>query len=160
MNRSQRQAGASGPPSAVERASIARAAVSYAGAPGLPLHVESGPVWSGDSRRVAILERQLGSGRMALTILSASGGVATVPVPDSARESSSLAWLDGRVAVGAGPAALVVDPSSGTCAGLDSESSRALEEVAAAGQTDRDNRRVVEEVLRRLGAREGVARPN
>jgi hypothetical protein len=136
------------------------------------MHLEAGPVWSDDSERIAILERELpvGSshgealpqpqeGRMAVTIISTKGLVVTVPVPSSTRDNPSLTWIGNRVAVGSGTGSLVVDPSRRLYSPLDADSAAAVENARTANKV-RDDGRGIDDELRRLGAREGVARAN
>jgi hypothetical protein len=142
-----------------ERSSVTWAAITYGGADELGMHVETGPLWSDDSQRIAILERQLSSGKITVTTLSVRGEVLRVNVPASARDDPSLTWIGIRVAAGSGTNAVVVDPASGTYSPLDADSSVALEEVAQARQRARDERLAVTDIVKKAGAREGVARP-
>jgi len=145
----------------VHRVYIDDGAASYAGVRGAPIHMEAGPVWSEDSQRVAVLERQIQSGQMAVTTVSIRGEVVTVPVPSDTKDNPSLTWIANRVAVGSGGSALVVDPISNAYSlPLDRDSSAILEGVAQAGRKARDAERSVSDVQARLGAREAVARPD
>ena len=134
--------------------------VSYAGVGGVPVHVEAGPVWSGDSLRVAVLERQVQSGQMAVTTISTQGAVVTVPVPSETRVNPLLTWIGNRVALGSGSGALVVDPTGKAYSLVLDRDSSILDEAAQAGREIRDAKRSVLDVQIRLGAREAVAKPN
>jgi hypothetical protein len=142
------------------RVDIDDGAVSYAGARGEPIHLEAGPTWSGDSQWVAVVERQINSGRMAVTTLSIRGQSVTVPVPSDTRDDPTLTWIGDRVAVGSGGSARVIDTARRVYLPLDGDSSAILEEATRARERISDDRRGIEDLLKRLGAREGVARPN
>jgi hypothetical protein len=144
----------------IGRVEIDDGTLSYAGVRGAPIHLEAGPVWSEDSQRVAILERRLQSGQIALTTISIRGEVMTVPVPSYTKDDASLTWMGIRVAVGLGGTALVVDPTRSVYMPLDPESSVILERVAHTSQSIRDDQQSMEDVVKKLGGREGVARPN
>jgi hypothetical protein len=157
----------------VMRSSVGNAPVSYAGDPGAPIHLEAGPLWSEDSHSVALLERQVPAGvgrgevvpqpqngQMAVTTISITGEVIRVPVPANTRDDPTLTWIGSRVAVGTGSNALVVDPASRTYLPVDVDSAGIIQRAEAARQKVLDDRHSVEEVLRKLGAREGVASPN
>jgi len=143
-----------------ERASSEQAAVSYAGTSKAGIHLEAGPVWSEDSQWVAIVERQIDSDRIAVTTLSIRGQVVTVQVPSDMRDDPTLTWIGDRVALGSGRSALVVDTARRAYLPLDSDTSAILKEATRTRQRISDDQQGIEDALKRLGAREGVARPN
>ena len=155
------------------RTSVDDAPVSYAGAPGDPIHLEAGPVWSADSQWVAVLERRVSAevgrgevpsqpqmGPISLTTISIRGEVRKAPVPSSAKDDPMLTWISGRVAIGHDSKGIVVDPASGTYAPVDVDSAAVLRDASDARQKVRECRDDVNRVLKVLGAREGVAKPN
>ena len=152
--------------------SIGPAAISYRGATSRGMHIEAGPVWSEDSQRIAILEREMPDmdgpyenplqpryGQMSLTTISVRGERVTVPVPYSTRDNPALTWVGTRVAVGSGDGALIVDPATKTFAPLDAASAAAAQTTVRSAQKASEDRRRIQDVLTRLGAREGVAKP-
>ena len=135
--------------------------LSYAGAGGLAIHLEAGPVWSEDSERVAILERQIDSGRLAVTTISTGGQVVTVPVPGQTRDDPTLTWIETRVAVGSGSNAVVVEPARRVGWPVDVESAAILQKAARARQKALDDRKAVDVLVGRLGGTRGCCqKPN
>jgi hypothetical protein len=100
------------------------------------------------------------NGQMILAVLSVRGEVIKVPVPGYTKDDPTLTWVGQLVAVGSGGKTLIVNPASGTYSPIDIESEAAIRAARTRGQNLADDRKNVGDIVRRLGANEGTARPN
>ena len=121
--------------------------------------VLSGPVWSHDSSAVAVLEKRIDSGALALTTVSTKGRTATVRVPRHLQEDASLTFVESNVVVRSTGGSLLVDPPGKTVGPVPDDIRRIPEQADQLRQRTAESRKNLERVLRRLEAREGAACP-
>jgi len=120
--------------------------------------VLAGPVWSPDSRSVAVIEKRASTGEVALTILPLAGGVHRVPIPTPSGklDDASLNWFGSKVVVGRGVNAIAIDSATRRFDVITPEISDRLKRSARARDDAEATRKRVEAVVRQLGGREGI----
>jgi hypothetical protein len=126
--------------------------VAYGGTGKLRIRV--GPIWSDDSRSVAVLEEAPGSS--AVTILWLEGRADKVPITAEALGSRYLRWAGEYIVVGSGSYRLAIDRRTRQTMPLSAEIARKLERAAEGKSKSSSD---AQEVVRRLGGKEGVVWP-
>ena len=113
-------------------------------------------VWSPDSKGVAFLEQQVELKQVGLSVLSVSGQVVTVRLPDLAAGHQPIEWLDTKVVVGEGPGRLLVDPQARTVIALPNQMEPRIERVHQAVAKEVEAKKAMEVLVHKLGGTEGV----
>ena len=113
-------------------------------------------VWSPDSKRVAFLEQQVELKQVGLSVLSVSGQVVTVRLPDVGAGHQPVEWLDTKVIVGEGPGRLLVDPQAKTIIGLLNQMDPRIERIHQAVAKEVEAKKAMEVLVLKLGGTEGV----
>ena len=114
------------------------------------------PVWSSDSKRVAFLQRQVGTGQIALSFLSITNETSTVPLILDPEGKHSLQWIGKEVMVDEGPDAVLVDPDTKSVTSVPANMSPRIEELRKAKAKRAESKKATEELVRKMGGREGV----
>ncbi|HLK21886.1 MAG TPA: hypothetical protein VKT81_23220, partial [Bryobacteraceae bacterium] len=86
-----------------------------------PILVLAGPVWSQDSSQIAVLEKQVDSGELAVTTVSTAGQIDRVPVPQNFGENASLTFIAHNVAIRSAARSLLADTRQKTVGALAGE---------------------------------------
>jgi hypothetical protein len=73
------------------------------------MFLPAGPVWSPDSKQLAVLEQDGLTGEAAVTILLLDGTYTRIPIPVSILEHPAIAWVGTRVVAGEGSDSVQID---------------------------------------------------
>ena len=126
---------------------------------GLPydIHIPISPVWSSDSQHIAVLEKRAATGETAVVIIGLDRGTTRIAVPASMLEDPEIDWTGSMIVVGRGANAIQVDPMTKSITPVTSNTVDDLKRRAAKQSALAAIRKRVDDVVLRLGAREGVA---
>jgi hypothetical protein len=130
--------------------------VSYGGEGDSEIYIIAGPVWSSDSRNVAIIEKRKGTGELACTVVSVLGRVNRVPLKGLVFDAPSLRWGGSRIMIGDGADAILVDPNLKRVGSVTSDVADPIRIIA---QQERALQQQVERLKQQLKASEVVAQP-
>lgn len=124
-----------------------------------PILVSAGPVWAQDSTQIAVLEKQLDSGELAITTVSTTGQIDRVPIPQSFGEKPELALIDHKVVIRSATRSLIVDTRQKTVGALTGDIATTLAQADQDRQKSDQARERIKGLVKRLDAREGVEAP-
>lgn len=114
------------------------------------------PVWSPDSQKIALIEREYTTGNVSAVVLSLTGAVVRIRVTREVAEHPAVTWVGDAVVVGE-RGILQIDPGSkfsSTRLSLDAANALKASKIR---QTDAERKtKRIEELVNRLGGREGI----
>jgi hypothetical protein len=129
------------------------------------IQIVAGPVWSADSREVAIVERDLGTNEAAVTVLSIQGAVERTPIPISPDVigEDDLEWVGSQPVVTARGKTVTIDRALRSARPALSEEITKLQQVRE-GESKRvkgenDALSAVMRVLQKLHGTQGAGWP-
>lgn len=138
------------------------------------IFILAGPVWSPDSKHIAVIEKRASNQEAALVILTpaaspgkgAQGEVRRIPIPSELAErpfesgsyQPSLRWLGSKLVAGHGARAVAVDAGDphSRAAAVGPQVRDQLTRLEGVRRDTEAARKRVEEVVKKLGGREGV----
>jgi hypothetical protein len=127
---------------------------------GHPVFVLAGPVWSPDSKAVAVLESRADTGAVAVVIVRPDRTISRIPLPKRTFVQHEIDWPGEVVVVSAIGDPVVIDPVAASIVPLTAEITKQVQARSDARAAAEAHRSAIQSRIGQLGASEGVELTN